>query len=1339
MEKKEASGFLFNIVEVKLCFFLTCSMGSCCKCGKKDVLNGCSRCLSVRYCDASCQRCDWDAHKDVCQLLKELSSSTKKLKEKHSDEYANFCSLLDRLGESRFNCRVTEKLFGYEVSLSCVRSLYGDDCDEAATILRNMAMLLESNGLLQKAVLAYEDLLLVLEKRQQSVGTVLTHLAFLQQSLGEHGKAAALYDRAMRTTEEPSQDFLASCMSGKAHVHQSVNEYADAMRLYEESLAIYEVLYGPDSMEVASTLNNMANVWESLQDYPKAIRLYEKSLCIREKLYGADSGKVATTLNNLANVYSTIEDFAKATQLYKASLAVIEKVHGPESENVAFALHNMANVHACLGENDKALECYQRSLIIKERVYGPDSWDVASTLASVANVKRSMGEVSDALALYIRSMAIREKVYGRLHTKTINALYDISSLIAFGDGCSNMPLELREHSDDVLAADNALIEERRPNIVCLRRHLHFLVTSALSRADTGLSVLLKNAAFLRRMPEFAPCALWLMKKVKQMHWNHDVQNEYALCKEAVGLVQARFGHVDEDVRGELLRLREVIQEVKEGMLDTMGESVGGTSMSSVVRNRICEFFSNALHLMDKVFQRFVKHCFSIKGDLYFPVVGAKSLLDAYLELKCGKGIFEKEWAEAYQVLVDLQPFTAWEQSESLDDYREKEWVQKVYCIGNDSKHLRLTPQDARNRVNSAKDGLIPERDVVVYIDYLEGHPQLHDWSMVEGLGGWMSWTQAKRVSAVLAKLLRQDKRYFELVHAIDKYWVVSKQLRDRIFGATQKQAELDKLRDEMSVLLKDGLKRYLEDVEQRDAEYHTVLKRELPQWMMDERSLEFQRLCGQVYDFLLSRLLRHDVNISPANSAPDFRIDALKLVSVTMEGVERLTDVLFQAISRTNDGDVEGVDVADKVRGEDAGDMWMQKAQAASWTWLQDKCEEKACKMYEYTRTPTARVKHVKLMIKRAMRARAMQCFGLEEQLWSDASFARLYCGPLGASLMLSHEMDHARRLLAKRPLRLDSDMDMQLVHCREQIEVIKYECYRAIERKGKPRRRVVRAICMIAEMIVKMRHLLDQGLVRFSRLCIGPEMGATPLQCKFIMAGSEERARQELFRQMIHEEYVELKSEEERNALDKRLSQLLDQRYPGVIKAIMECQPFSFQENPEQSWLEEVFQISNSMKHVKLTIPTERELCELKAAGKCTLMLPFDNVRFYGWTFASVFSGRKLAAEERMRLSLEVRERVANFKLLDKNTFIGTKELAKLSKVELLESVTKALSHSKKSKAPTVTLGEMERIRDMLWNHAQLREGKDERESVQVEAIPLLERALVGVEKVLLAMSSIK
>ena len=104
------------------------------------------------------------------------------------------------------------------------------------------------------------------------------------------------------------------------------SRYADAMPLFERSLAILGKTLGPGHSEVATSLNNLAAVYAAhgrYADLPS--RCTSGRWQYREKLLGPENSEVATSLNNLAELHRYRGRYADAEPLYVRSLGILEK------------------------------------------------------------------------------------------------------------------------------------------------------------------------------------------------------------------------------------------------------------------------------------------------------------------------------------------------------------------------------------------------------------------------------------------------------------------------------------------------------------------------------------------------------------------------------------------------------------------------------------------------------------------------------------------------------------------------------------------------------------------------------------------------------------------------------------------------------------------------------------------------------------------------------------------------------------------------------------------------------------------------------------------------------
>src|SRR6266568_2614144 len=120
-------------------------------------------------------------------------------------------------------------------------------------------------------------------------------------------------------------------------------EYAEARRLYSESLAIKERL--GDQGGRAGTLHQLGNIAKDQGEYEEARRLYSEVLTISERL--GDQGGRASTLHQLGLLAHRQQDFPAALQYTAQALAIFERLRSPSRE---LALRELTQLRSELGE-----------------------------------------------------------------------------------------------------------------------------------------------------------------------------------------------------------------------------------------------------------------------------------------------------------------------------------------------------------------------------------------------------------------------------------------------------------------------------------------------------------------------------------------------------------------------------------------------------------------------------------------------------------------------------------------------------------------------------------------------------------------------------------------------------------------------------------------------------------------------------------------------------------------------------------------------------------------------------------------------------------------------------
>src|SRR6266571_2485940 len=179
-------------------------------------------------------------------------------------------------------------------------------------------------------------------------------------------------------------------------------EYAEARRLYSESLAIKERL--GDQGGRAGTLHQLGNIAKDQGEYEEARRLYSEVLTISERL--GDQGGRAGTLHQLGMIAQDQGKYEEARRLYSEVLTIYERLGNQGGR--AGTLHQLGMIAQDQGEYEEARRLYSESLTISERL--GDQGGRAMTLHQLGMIAQDQGEYEEARRLYSESLTISERL-----------------------------------------------------------------------------------------------------------------------------------------------------------------------------------------------------------------------------------------------------------------------------------------------------------------------------------------------------------------------------------------------------------------------------------------------------------------------------------------------------------------------------------------------------------------------------------------------------------------------------------------------------------------------------------------------------------------------------------------------------------------------------------------------------------------------------------------------------------------------------------------------------------------------------------------------------------------
>lgn len=208
--------------------------------------------------------------------------------------------------------------------------------------------------------------------------------------------------------------------------------FEEGFRFERHARAAIERLGG--SAELGGDLENaLGAVYRAQDNFPEALRHFEASLALHEKAFGPNSPRIAGTLNNMGGQMMALGRMEEATQFFRRALSIREASLGPGHPAAAPVLANLGEAQARQGDLDEALASYRRAQETFEAAQGRDHPSVAPCLNGEGVVLARKGRFEEALALHQRALEVRQKALGPDHPWVAYDLTGIGrSLIGLG-------------------------------------------------------------------------------------------------------------------------------------------------------------------------------------------------------------------------------------------------------------------------------------------------------------------------------------------------------------------------------------------------------------------------------------------------------------------------------------------------------------------------------------------------------------------------------------------------------------------------------------------------------------------------------------------------------------------------------------------------------------------------------------------------------------------------------------------------------------------------------------------------------------------------------------------
>ena len=205
-------------------------------------------------------------------------------------------------------------------------------------------------------------------------------------------------------TELDNQQEKASILQATGIAYVALNRPDDALRNFQESLAIKKQLNPPDKRGEAASLEQMAYI-EDLKGSPAdALASLQQSLSLRQEI--GDQAGIGSSLIDIGGFYHDHAQPQKALENYTQALNIERQLN--DQNRQAMCLHDIGAIKVDQGAYQDGLTYLEQAYDLRQKLNVPA--DLADSLHDLAEVNTRLGQFDTALTDYLKAITIDRSI-----------------------------------------------------------------------------------------------------------------------------------------------------------------------------------------------------------------------------------------------------------------------------------------------------------------------------------------------------------------------------------------------------------------------------------------------------------------------------------------------------------------------------------------------------------------------------------------------------------------------------------------------------------------------------------------------------------------------------------------------------------------------------------------------------------------------------------------------------------------------------------------------------------------------------------------------------------------
>ena len=270
----------------------------------------------------------------------------------------------------------------YKTNIEKIKNTLGVENWDYIENLRKLADVNYNLGIFQKAIINYQESLLLIEKLEGK-----TNLTYLQ----DLSALILCYDKS--------------------------NNVEKVTNLYNQSIELTEKIYGKNSLRYIEEIDQYSSFLSKIGLYVEATELRHTALEIAKKLNGRYDDKYLYFLNALALQYDQAANYENAIIYYNEASEITKELSGENSIQYALALKKLLSPYGIAGRTEDKQVLRTKINLILDKLpidnYQINSHDDNIYFNDIAQLYESVEKYESAISIYKKQLSAIEDWYGK--------------------------------------------------------------------------------------------------------------------------------------------------------------------------------------------------------------------------------------------------------------------------------------------------------------------------------------------------------------------------------------------------------------------------------------------------------------------------------------------------------------------------------------------------------------------------------------------------------------------------------------------------------------------------------------------------------------------------------------------------------------------------------------------------------------------------------------------------------------------------------------------------------------------------------------------------------------